>query len=408
MIPLGSGQRLIDVPDGKYFVHVQPATVATSSGHSGHSTPSIPRLSSNKRQRDDEESVSVAETIESAASLAPSALRPPLFVFSSPAAVGSLPLFTEYRAIKSLNLLATVNHDVVDASFADLKSKVLALRPGGLHIAAHIAEIPGDPDAEPVFLFRDDNAEGVPRSFSSNKSGFNAQGELSAQQASSSAPPYTTVSFSDVVEFLKPFGAMKPGGFIEFVFVNACSSEALLHRLHTECGIPYLFGWKTKAIDAACYTFVRSCVSVCEGWPLYVLLRRCGVMLQAHNFYRALTHCRNRKREDATDRPCTYERAYKIAMKAYTKRGFIVDDPNKYAIVCATHGCDAGQCRENTRACRQVYKHNHRLAVTKDVTGLGRHGDYSPPVVHGIPAHVVDEDYQKVIIVTSGVIPIVA
>lgn len=260
MIPLGSGQRLLDVPDSKYFIHLQTITVATSSGHSGHSTPSIPRINSNKRQRDDEESVSVADTVESAASSAPSALRPPLFVFSSPAAVGSLPLFTEYRAIKSLNLLATVDHDIVDASFADLKSKVLSLRPGGLHIAAHIAEIPGDPDAEPVFLFRDDNAESIPRSFSSSKSGISgaaAHGELSAQQASSSAPPYTTVTFTDMVEFLKPFGAMKPGGFIEFVFVNACSSEALLQRLHSECGIPHLFGWKTKAIDAACFTFVR-------------------------------------------------------------------------------------------------------------------------------------------------------
>ena len=120
-------------------------------------------------------------------------------------------------------------------------------------------------------------------------------------------------------------------------------------------------------------------------------------VLQAHCFYKSLTGVR-RVRSGTGDeyKGNTYARAFDSACKSYVSMGFIMDDPARYGIVCATHGCEAHMCPQHDRSCRRVYRHNRRLAVTNDVTGLGRHADYTPPVVHGIPAFKFDKAYSDV------------
>jgi hypothetical protein len=54
--------------------------------------------------------------------------------------------------------------------------------------------------------------------------------------------PHVPVPFQDVVDFLRPFGATKPGGFLEYVWINACHTDTLVDQLQRECGVPFVFG----------------------------------------------------------------------------------------------------------------------------------------------------------------------
>lgn len=248
MIPLGSGQRLADIPDNQYYIHLRPAP--PSPPRSPPSLPpaaiEVPRVSSNKRLR---------ATAPEDGRAGVASLNPPLFIFSSPSSVERLALSTELRDMVEMGVVASLNHFVIDASFADLRRGVEGLRPGGIHIAAHVAQ----GDGEPRFVFRDDSGDVIRRggSGSASSGGYTlGPSPDRVQPLMTAAPPHTTVPFADLVSFLKPFGVLHPGGFVEYVFVNACCSEALLEELTAQCGIPFAFGWSTKAIDSGCFAFV--------------------------------------------------------------------------------------------------------------------------------------------------------
>ena len=260
MIPLGAGQRLCDIPDTQYYVHiVGPIGLGSpvSSDDTDESGPVIPKLVSHKRSRPSSASDDPSKGSATASSLpyglGSSAggpgrpytlpLNPPLFVFSSPSSVERLPLFTELRDMVELGVVASLGHFVVDATFNDLRRSLETLRPGGIHIAAHVVP-PDELHLEPRFIFR---AEGSSNSVVSAAAGSN--GTAPSQ--------HVTVSFSELVDLLRPFGVLKPDGFIEYVFVNACSSESLLKELTAQCGVPFAIGWSTKAMDIGCSAFVR-------------------------------------------------------------------------------------------------------------------------------------------------------
>lgn len=242
-------------------------------------------------------------------------------------------------------MVASLDHFVADASFEDLKSRVLQLRPGGLHIATHV-----DPNSGPSFMFREPAA--APVMGLSQSSPAAAAGAGSPEVLVGDPSPHVPVPFQDVVDFLRPFGATKPGGFLEYVWINACHTDTLVDQLQRECGVPFVFGWSTKASDSACVEFVRA---------FYLGLVRYGF---------------------------TYLRAFDFARDEFARLGYVMDDPSRYEATCITH--DAGNADGSCRwSCRMVYKHNGRLHAPSS----SRHQGYKPPVVHGVPVMHHDKEY---------------
>ena len=106
-------------------------------------------------------------------------------------------------------------------------------------------------------------------------------------------------------------------------------------------------------------------------------------MCQVHAFYQGLVQHRK-----------SYTGAYEYAKQQFQKKGFIIDDPDRYEVMCMVHDRPGTHCT-NTWACRLVYKHNGR-PFTPAREGAERFSDYDAPVVHGIPAYHHDSRYSAV------------
>lgn len=73
--------------------------------------------------------------------------------------------------------------------------------------------------------------------------------------------PAVAMTDEDLVECFRGVGALHCGfdTGVEFLFLNACGTAALAKRLHVECGIPVVIGWRSPATPAnQCLALVRT------------------------------------------------------------------------------------------------------------------------------------------------------